>query len=55
MENILVIGIAGGSGSGKSTLTKNLISAFGDVITRVREAVRVPVAAYSVRVYNSIV
>ena len=33
MENILVIGIAGGSGSGKSTLTKNLISAFGDVIT----------------------
>ena len=33
MENILVIGIAGGSGSGKSTLTKNLIAAFGDVIT----------------------
>ena len=33
MENILVIGIAGGSGSGKSTLTKNLIATFGDVIT----------------------
>ena len=33
MEDILVIGIAGGSGSGKSTLTKNLIAAFGDVIT----------------------
>ena len=33
MDNILVIGIAGGSGSGKSTLTKNLISTFGDVIT----------------------
>ena len=33
MEDILVIGIAGGSGSGKSTLTKNLIATFGDVIT----------------------
>ena len=33
MDNILVIGIAGGSGSGKSTLTKNLIATFGDVIT----------------------
>ena len=33
MENILVIGIAGGSGSGKTTLMKNLIDRFGDVIT----------------------
>ena len=33
MENILVIGIAGGSGSGKTTLVKNLIAKFGDVIT----------------------
>ena len=33
MDNILVIGIAGGSGSGKSTLTKNLVATFGDVIT----------------------
>ena len=33
MENILVIGIAGGSGSGKTTLMKNLIQEFGDVIT----------------------
>lgn len=33
MENILVIGIAGGSGSGKTTLVKNLIGKFGDVIT----------------------
>ena len=32
MENILVIGIAGGTGSGKTTLMKNLISRFqGDV------------------------
>lgn len=33
MDNILVIGIAGGSGSGKTTLMKNLIEMFGDVIT----------------------
>lgn len=33
MENILVIGIAGGSGSGKTTLVNNLIQTFGDVIT----------------------
>ena len=32
MENILVIGIAGGSGSGKTTLMKNLVEKFeGDV------------------------
>lgn len=33
MEDILVIGIAGGSGSGKTTLMKNLIEKFGDVVT----------------------
>ena len=33
MENILVIGIAGGTGSGKTTLMNNLIQHFGDVIT----------------------
>ena len=33
MENILVIGIAGGSGSGKTTLMKNLIAGFPDKIT----------------------
>ena len=33
MDNILVIGIAGGSGSGKTTLMRNLIEKFGDVIT----------------------
>ena len=33
MENILVIGIAGGSGSGKTTLMKNLLKEFGDVTT----------------------
>ena len=33
MEQILVIGIAGGSGSGKTTLVKNLVATFGDVIT----------------------
>ena len=33
MENILVIGIAGGSGSGKTTLMKNLVSRFGEVVT----------------------
>lgn len=33
MDNILVIGIAGGSGSGKTTLVKNLVERFGDDIT----------------------
>ena len=33
MDNILVIGIAGGSGSGKTTLMNNLIKTFGDVVT----------------------
>lgn len=33
MEDILVIGIAGGSGSGKTTLVNNLVATFGDVIT----------------------
>lgn len=33
MEDILVIGIAGGSGSGKTTLVNNLVESFGDVIT----------------------
>lgn len=33
MDNILVIGIAGGSGSGKTTLTKKLIEKFGGDIT----------------------
>ena len=33
MDNILVIGIAGGSGSGKTTLMKNLVDRFGDVVT----------------------
>ena len=32
MDNVLVIGIAGGSGSGKTTLMRNLIDKFGDVI-----------------------
>ena len=33
MDNILVIGIAGGSGSGKTTLMKNLIAQFGSEVT----------------------
>ena len=33
MDNILVIGIAGGSGSGKTTLMKNLIQAFAGSVT----------------------
>ena len=33
MNDILVIGIAGGSGSGKSTLVKNLVQRFGDAVT----------------------
>ena len=31
MENILVIGIAGGTGSGKTTLVKRIKEQFGDV------------------------
>ena len=33
MDNILVIGIAGGSGSGKTTLMKNLIARLGGEVT----------------------
>ena len=33
MENILVIGIAGGTGSGKTTLMKNIVSRFGGEVT----------------------
>ena len=33
MENILVIGIAGGSGSGKTTLMNNIVKRFEDDIT----------------------
>ena len=33
MDNILVIGIAGGSGSGKTTLMKNLIARLGGQVT----------------------
>jgi len=33
MENVLVIGIAGGTGSGKTTLMKNLITRFGDHVS----------------------
>ena len=33
MQNILLVGIAGGSGSGKTTLTNNLIARFGDQVT----------------------
>ena len=33
MENILVIGIAGGTGSGKTTLVKNIVDRFGDDVT----------------------
>ena len=33
MDNILVIGIAGGSGSGKTTLMNNIVKAFADDIT----------------------
>lgn len=33
MDNILVIGIAGGSGSGKTTLMKNLITRLGGQVT----------------------
>ena len=33
MDNILVIGIAGGSGSGKTTLMKRLVERFGDNVS----------------------
>ena len=33
MNDILVIGIAGGTGSGKTTLMKNILNRFGDVVT----------------------
>ena len=33
MDNILVIGIAGGTGSGKTTLVKKIKEQFGDVVT----------------------
>ena len=33
MEDVLVIGIAGGTGSGKTTLMKNLIAHFGGMVT----------------------
>ena len=36
MENILVIGIAGGTGSGKTTLMNNLITAFREDVTILR-------------------
>ena len=33
MDNILVVGVAGGSGSGKTTLTENLLERFGDRVS----------------------
>ena len=33
MENVLVIGIAGGTGSGKTTLMKNIIRRFDGRVT----------------------
>lgn len=36
MENILVIGIAGGTGSGKTTLMNNLIEEFRDHVSTLR-------------------
>ncbi len=33
MEDILVIGIAGGTGSGKTTLMNRIVDTFGDVVT----------------------
>ena len=33
MENIIVIGIAGGTGSGKTTLMKDSVERFGEVVT----------------------
>ena len=36
MENVLVIGIAGGSGSGKTTLARNIVNHFSDRISVLR-------------------
>ena len=36
MENVLIIGIAGGSGSGKTTLAKNIFNHFSDRISILR-------------------
>ena len=33
MDNVLVIGIAGGTGSGKTTLMNNLVKHFGNEVT----------------------
>ena len=33
MDNVLVIGIAGGTGSGKTTITKHLLTRFGDDVS----------------------
>ena len=33
MNDILILGIAGGSGSGKTTLTDNLLKHFGEQVT----------------------
>ena len=33
MNDILILGIAGGSGSGKTTLTDNLLKHFGKQVT----------------------
>ena len=46
MENILVIGIAGGSGSGKTTLTTRLAEQFPEEVTVIRhECCRCPSAS----------
>ncbi len=36
MEDVLIIGIAGGTGSGKTTLAKNISSYFGDKVSLLR-------------------
>ena len=36
MDNIIIIGIAGGSGSGKTTLARNIAAHFGDRICVLR-------------------
>ena len=33
MQDIMVIGIAGGTGSGKTTITRRLIQAFGEEVS----------------------
>ena len=33
MDNVLVIGIAGGTGSGKTTITKHLLTRFGEDVS----------------------